>query len=385
MVVERKPLYKMNQDAIAYLANNTNITYLNDGGIAVSILKAANREIANLQDLATTLFQNQRISTANGIFLDMIGELFNLRRLTSTSASVSRADSNIRFYVDSGSLGAYLPHSTDRTKGYIPANVRISNPGSTIVYQTTEEVVFPRGQKSVYVSAQSLSKGSSQSIGANQLTVHNLGVQQVKVTNETSITSARDEEDDDSFRFRISNAVLTLAGGNKTAIESSIISFPGVKSIQIREFVRGTGTFDVFIVPTSQKLGSSLKNQIQTTVQRSKALGIDARVKEPTYVPFAISMQLTFYPNVETGRRQIIRDSVKRIVKDYLETIPLGGEVVINQIRSSVISVSSTEIKDMRILELCFKERPQIVRNITLGAEELLILDEKRSTPIEVI
>lgn len=385
MVIERKPLYKMNQDAIAYLANNTEITYLNDGGIAVSLLKAANKEIANLQDLATTLFRNQRVSTASGVFLDMIGELFNLKRLTATSAATSRADANLRFYVDSGSLGTYLPHPTDRTKGLIPSNVRISNQEASVVYQTTEDTVFPRGQKAVYVSAQSIGKGSNQSIGAGKLVSHNLGVTEVKVVNETSISSGRDEEDDESFRFRISNAVLSLAGGNKSAIESSVLAFPGVKSLQIREFVRGTGTFDVFVVPTSQKLGSSLRNQIFTTIQRAKALGVDARVKEPIYVPFAISIQLYFYPNVESGRRQVIRDSVRTTIKDYLETIPLGGEIVINQIRSSVISTTTTEIKDMKILELCFKERPQIIRNIRLRNEELLILDENKTVPIEVI
>lgn len=385
MTIERKPLFRMNQDAINYLAQNTNITFLNDGGIATSLVKAPIKEIATLQDYATTSFRNTRLSTASGIFLDMIGELLNVVRLPALPGRVDKADGVIRFYVNSGSLGAYLPHPTDRLKGRIPINTRITDISGSIVYAVTEDIIFPRGSKSVFVSAESQQRGSNQAVGINKLVSHNLGVSQVFVTNDFVIGNARDSEDDDTYRFRISNAVLTLAGGNRTAMENATLSFPGVQSVQIREFVRGTGSFDVFIVPVSQRLSETTKEQILATLKRSKALGVDVRIREPKYIPIFIAIQMSFYSTVDEGRREAIRLAVKQNIKTYFESISLGGEVIINQLRSVVMSVSPSEIRDMRILELCFKGQPQIIRNIQLSAEELLILDETRNTPIEVI
>lgn len=385
MTLERKPLHEMNQDSLGYLANNTPITFLNDGGIAVSLVKAANREIAQLQDLTTTLFRNARPSSANGVFLDMIGELLSVKRLPASAARVDRGDGAIRFYTEDGSLGSYLPHPSDASLGLIPNNTRMTTSDGLIVYRTIEDTEFPRGAVQVYVSAESVSTGSEQSIGSGKLTSHSLGAPAVLVTNDRPITTARDVENDQTYRFRLSNAVLSLAGGNRSAVESSVLSFPGVQTVQIREYVRGTGTFDVFVVPVHNKLGSSTKRQIQTTINRTKALGIDAKVREPDYVPICMAIQLSFYENVPTGQREVIKRRVSDNVKDYLESIPLGGEFIINQVRSAVLSSSPREIRDMRLIELCFKGRPMIRRNIRLAPEELLILDENRVRPIDIV
>lgn len=384
MVVERKPLHKMNQEATAYLAENTPFTYLNDGGMAAGIVKAANRQIADLQNLTTTLFANSRLSTASGIFLDMIGEMLGVVRLPATAAVVDKSEGIIRFYVESGALGTYLPHPTDPKKGFIPRDTEISNPTASIVLRTTEDTEFPRGVKSVYVSASSTVNNVG-TIGVGILTTHSLGNSSVKVRNDSSIATSRDFEDDDTYRFRISNAVFSLAGGNRTAVQTSVLSFPGIQSVSITEYARGTGSFDVFVVPVHSRLGEALRRRVDQAVQRTKALGISAKIREPEYVPIAVSVQLTFDSTAEEALKIGTRDAAKQAVRDYLETIPLGGEIIINQLRSVILTSAPGVIKDLRILELCFRGRPQIIRNIRLAGDELLVLDDSRLDPIEVL
>lgn len=385
MVFERKTIGQMNQESIDYLVNNTNITYVEDGGYAVSLLKSANNQIASLQDKITLLLNNTRLSTANGVFLDMIGELLNIRRLESSRGIVDKSEANIKFYVTSGNLGSFLRHPNDQTKGLIPVNTRIFSSDQSIAYQTTEDTIFPRGAKAVYVSAVSLERGGSQSIGANKLIFHNLGASQVLVTNEKTISNARDLEDDDAYRYRISNAVFTLAGGNRTSIETAALSFQSVQNIQFQEYARGAGTFDVLVIPTMSKLGESTKRQIDIAVNRTKAFGVSSRIKEPDYISICMSIQISFYQNVQESEKISIRDSVRNNIKLYLQNIPIGGEIIINQIRSAAISVGASRIRDITIIDFCFDGKPILKRNIKLAPTELIILDETKIDPIQII
>ncbi len=385
MTFERKSIAQMNQEAIDYLVNNTDITYVQDGGYAINIIKALNIQVSSLQDRITVLLNNSRLSTANGIFLDMIGELLNVKRLSAANGIVDKSDQNIKFYVLNGNLGSVLRNPNDPTKGLIPVGTRIYSTDEAIIYQTIEDTIFPRGSKSVYVSAVSLSNSASQVVGPNKLISHNLGSNQIFVTNEKAITNARDVEDDESFKYRISNAVFTLAGGNKQAIETAALSFPSVQKIDFIEYARGAGTFDVLVVPTNTKLGESSRKQIDAAINRSKAFGVSSKIKEPDYISVCMSIQVYFYSNVSPTEQSLLRSSIRNNVKIYLQNIPIGGEIIINQIRAAVLSTDTQKIKDMTIVDFCFDGKPMLKRNIKLSPTELIILDETKIDPIQVI
>ncbi len=384
MTFERKPLSKMNQESVDYLRQNTPLTYLEDGGIGVSMVKAMNRQVFDLQNYMSAAMANSRLSTASGIFLDMIGELLSVKRLTSSAATVSRADNNIKFYVQSGNLGQHFPHPNESTKGLIPAGTRIFNSDQSITFSVNEDVVFPRGLKEVYVGAVAGAVGSNQQVGAGQLTRHSLS-SAVLVTNLQPVNNGRSYEDDETYRFRISNAVLTLAGANRSAIETAALSFPSVQRVEIREFARGSGTFDVLVVPVNSKLSQSVKRDIENAILRNKAVGISFKIVEPVYVSVCISIQLIFSNTVLESEQEAIKIRAKNNVKAYFESLSIGGEIIINQIRSAVMTSGPGKIKDMRIIDLCFNGRPMIRRNIQLGSNELLILDNSRSEAIQII
>jgi len=81
------------------------------------------------------------------------------------------------------------------------------------------------------------------------------------------------------------------------------------------------------------------------------------------------------------GAKNAIADRVQTAVLNYIGNVPMGGELIINQLRSSVLLVSR-DIVDMSILELCIDGRSFSIRNYQLEPDELFVPDETREAVI---
>ena len=79
----------MNSDALQYLAQNTDITFLSEGSIARSLVEATNLEVSKVQEYITASYANVFLNSATGYYLDLIGQMLGLKRLPASSSSVS--------------------------------------------------------------------------------------------------------------------------------------------------------------------------------------------------------------------------------------------------------------------------------------------------------
>lgn len=382
-MVTKKTFSDMVSDAVNYLIRNTNITYFSDGSIAKALIESNSLEIARLQDYINATFQNAFLSSASGIYLDMWGETLGLPRLTGRRASASIQDGAIRFYTTSGTLGSRLPHPSRSGLGLIPAGTIVSDTTSTIEFLTSEDVTFPINAKSVFVPVSASGTGIGYNVGANQLTVHDLGVSDVKVTNDVAITTGADLESDTEYRFRLSKAMSTKYGSNASAVQVAALSSPSVASAEIVPFSRGAGTFDVLLIPKGNKVTNTAKEQTRQAVEQVTAYGISFKIREPEYVPIKLTLQLAFNSNVSDAQKSNLKQLVQSNIISYISSIPLGGELVINQLRAAALA--DRDIKDVKILELFIDCVPRTLRNVQLKEDELFVLDEKALDPIEVI
>ena len=375
---------EMVADAVAYLSNNTNITYLEAGSIARAMVDASMLEIARLQDFVSTNFENSFLSNAKGPYLDLIGNSFGIARKLEGMAKVYKQDAAIKFYVITVTLSQRLPHPTDNTKGLIPANTSISNPDGTAQYSTLVDTIFPLNAKSVYVDAIASSTGAAGNIGTNQLTVNSLGLSDVYSTNDITITVGSDQESDDAYRYRISKAFTTKFSATSAAISTAANSVAGVSTAELIPYARGAGTFDVLLVPRGNRLSKSTKDQALRSVESVTAYGISPRIREPEYVPICITVKLRFEPGIEQGEQDAIKDIAQSSILNFLASIKIGGELVINQLKAAIIN-ANPKIIDLSILELCIDNRPRGIRDYKLAPDELFIPDEDNSDPIQVL
>lgn len=373
----------MNRTSQRYLANNTDITYFSQGSVAKALVEATNLEISRLQDFVGTVFDNGFLSTANGVYLDLFGEMLGVPRISDRRAETSVQDGSVRFYTDSGTLGSRLPDPANAARGLVPAGTTVTNSENTITFTVTTDVSFPINTRSVFVPVQANDTGANYNVGANQLNSHSLGLTEIKVTNDLSITTGTDVEPDSEYRFRLSKAMTTRFGSNAAAVKVAASVHPGISRVDLIPYARGSGTFDVLLVPQGNRLQQSIKEDVRRSVESVVAFGISPRVVEPEYLRFCIVVQLKYTDGTVEGERASARGASESAILRYLGSIPIGGELIINQLRAAVLN-SSSFMKDMKIIEMCINGNPRIISNIQLSSNEIIVPDQEAEDAVSV-
>jgi len=369
----------MNSDSIRYLQEHTDITFTTEGSISRALLEANNLEVSRMQEFIVATAGNTFIDTATGFYLDLIGEMLGVRRLPKISSSTSIDDQVVLFSVATGRLGDHLANPTNANQGLITAGTKVQTADSTIVYEVSEDVTFNKNLKEVYVPVLAESSGEFYNVGKGRLTSHS-GPIAISVTNVKAITNGSDEETDKQYRFRLSNNLSASPTANEVAVRLAALGNPDVANVQLRKFARGAGTFDVLLVPVGNQVSSRSLEITQQAIDRVSAFGINSRVIQPTYIKFRLTVQLLANRGTRSGSvdSNILR--VKSAILDYFETIPIGGELVINRLRAAVVSAISEDIRDIKILELCLNGRAHIIRNFKLKPDELFTPDVNSDT-----
>jgi len=384
MTRELKSASQMNIDSLQYLAENTNITFLSEGSIARGLVETTNLEIARLQEYIFSAQENCYINTAAGYYLDLIGEMLGVRRLSARAGSTNASDQNIQFYVTEGSLGDRLPDNANINQGKIPGGTSIYTADSTVVYKTTGVTVFPKNAKSVFVSAVADRPGIDYRVGRGRLNAHSLG-SGVFVTNLKAIDNAASVESDVEYRFRLVNATVGRSSANETAIRLAGLGAPDVTNVVLQQYSRGAGTFDALLVPVGNSVSFASSEGIKRSIEAVSAFGISVKVKQPDYIKFRITIQLIPQDGVALGAIDVNRLKAKNAVLNYIDTIRLGGELIINRLRASVIDAIGAQIKDINILDITLNGRPHVIRNIKLKPTELFTPDNTEFEAVEVI
>ena len=360
----------MTADSLRYLAENTDITYLSEGSIARSLVESSNLEIARVREFMVSTYSNVFINNAQGAYLDLIGDMLGVPRGAQQAASVSAEDRNIKLSVVTGTLKDKFPHPTDQSLGLIPSGFYVQTADLSTKYKTTKAISFPGSAKEVYISVIADSAGKALNVGKGRLVSHD-GPAGVSVTNLKSISNGGEIESDRNYRFRLSNSIAGSATANEAAVRLVVSNIPDVSRVVFNEYSRGAGTYDAMLVPIGNKVSAQANNLAQLAVDSISAFGISARVTEPTYIPFKISIQLIPVEATGAGTLDAGRISAKTAVIDYFESITLGGEFIVNRLRATLIDAVAPLIKDIKIIDICFNGRPRPIRNFSLKGNQL--------------
>lgn len=379
-----KSLSQMNATSLRYLAENTEITYLSEGSNARALVEASNLEISRLQEYISATYSNTFINTAQGIYLDLLGDMLGVKRLSKRASGVSAEDQNIQLSVATGTLGDAFPSPGNANEGLIPAGLSIQTIAGEITYKTPEVTTFPKGVTEVFVSAVSDSPGSGNNVGKGKLVIHD-GPAGVSVTNLKTIANGSEVETDKEFRFRLANIIASTPTANETAIRLAVLGIPDVSRVELNQYARGAGTFDVLLVPAGNTISTAAQELARRSVEAVSAFGINSRVRQPNYIRFRISVQLIPRTGVGAGTIDSNKLNAKNAILNYFESIPMGGEFIVNRLRASIIQSVSNEIKDIKIIDICLNGRPRAIRNVKLKRDELFLPDNRIGNSIEVI
>lgn len=330
------------------LEKNAGITATYPGSIARAFAEAVSVEIGDLYEALKFSVDQTSIATASGRALDMIGELYGVRRRPiSPELEQERSSYNIEFYIS------------------FPSSSNIVIPKDTLVYNDVTEFSSRQYQYKLQDST-TIVAGTTRAFGRvapaftsgdftaakNTLTKHNFTTVDGSVVfcnNTKEIFALPGMESDDSFRRRITFSIKEKSYGTAESLRLNALAVPGVRDVRIRESSYGMGSCDIIVVPEGQTISSSFAQSIVDALIPKKPVGIRLNVRVAERIPISVSLSIVLPENMPQQAANSITEQVTIFVKRYLNSMTIGSTISMSDIESQV-RYSSDLIRSVNIL-----------------------------------
>lgn len=341
--------------------------------------------------------KSNSIAISTGSDLDRIGEdFFRVSRLDSIRTYTSSRMKAIKFYVDSGlTFGSINYDSSTGTNVpmdiTIPEGTTISGTrnGATYRFRVTADTVLSSDDSEAYVPTEII-QGSLSTIPSNTLKTHsftnytqNLN-RLLKVTNPVPISTGREKEEDEDFRYRIPNALKVFVKTNTPSIYELLTNLPEVSNVYIDEAANGGGTFTVYVQGITPVTEDSLLEDVQSLVSDTiSPWVISYNITKPNYIGLYMSINITVRESVSASFAESIKNSIDTFINNFY-----GEKFYVNSILSLVNSLSSKVLTSSfnyvrvytgdedsrRYTEINFEETPNPV--LYINSKEKLIVEQ---------
>lgn len=167
-------------------------------------------------------------------------------------------------------------------------------------------------------------------------------------------------EDNDAYKYRISQQTLSLAKANETAVRLACLSVEGVEDIVIRPWTHGTGSFSIYVVTDQPIVPEEVMTNVEAQVEEFKAYGIKAKVFNPKLLPVEIKIRILFDKKVAQTERQFVIRDAQQIAKNHINSRSVGESINPHEIRNDIL-ISNDGIADVKVYHMRVKNRPVLV------------------------
>lgn len=322
-------------DMLFDIVNDTGITRASTGSKTRAIAEALSKKLGQMYQVFDLNMIHAFLPTAQGKYLDFIGQMLNVSRLGEETAVLSVADKNIRFYVDVGTFGDINGGNSI----LVPAGTIISTvaAGGGIAYRLVISTILDSAASEGYVPAEAINTGSRSNLGQNTLIYHTFTNytdtinESLKVSNDAEIVSGKDVESDTNYRYRIANQVLAAEAANATAIRLAALSVPGVADLVMLRHAKGIGTFDILIQSTTPSVPVSLISAVTESVRLRTAAGNVGLIRAPVEIGMSLVGTLTLSRAVSASEEADILNTVTINITDYINNLDIGEEFIVNE------------------------------------------------------
>jgi hypothetical protein len=194
----------------------------------------------------------------------------------------------------------------------------------------------------------------------------------VTVFNPTTGMTTETPIDDDTYRYEISQRVLTAANANYQALRLALLAVPGVSDVIGKEFTHGTGSFSFIIIPEFGFSLDSISSSCDAVLQEIKGYGIRHHVILPTQVPLELSIQLVFQDTATSNEKDKIRLDLKTNLYNYFGNFKMGQGFIYNDLVQQVMD-SSEKIVDFTVVKFYLNNVPALLTNQTVDEDAMIV------------
>jgi uncharacterized phage protein gp47/JayE len=395
-----KDLTELTTDALEDLVVHTNITRLSPGSKARAILDAVNKRIEEQYDSFDLNLARAFVSTAQGEWLDLIGALLGVARLSSEAASADSSLQIFKFYVDSGTFG-------DINSGNdipLAAGTIISSKASSAgtLYRITVPQVAYAADSVAWVSAEAIGTGEEYNVGTGVLTYHDMTSytnylsNDLKVSNIHPLANGKNFESDENYRYRIVNSALAAEAANETAIRLAVLSASGVADVLIVKHYRGIGTFGAIIKSITPSASTALVDDVTVRVQAIQGLGSKAFVRAARETGMEFNIVVHYDQRYKSEDIDLIELAIEDLITEEVNGLDTGETFDVSELVARIFeadgrianlgesankTLDQVYIYKQSILE-DNKVRSQLLGDYTPDFDERVIIEPQLTTPI---
>jgi uncharacterized phage protein gp47/JayE len=332
------------------LEKNAGITATYPGSIARAFAEAVAVEMGDLYEALKFSVNQTSISTASGRSLDLIGELYGVRRkIVSPEIEQDRMSYNIEFFISS-------PSSSDIV---IPKDTLVYNDvtefsSKQYQYKLQDSVTIIAGTTRAYGRIAASFTGQDFTAAKNTLTKHNFTSVEGSIvfcTNTKEIFAMPGMESDDSYRRRISFSIKEKSYGTAESLRLNALALPGVRDVRIRESSYGMGSCDVIVVPETQTISPSFVQNVLDNLSPRKPVGIKLNIRIAERVPISLAVNIVLPQGLSSAAVSALENQASIFLRRYLNSFTIGGTLSYADIESQ-IRASSDFIKSVNVLSV---------------------------------
>lgn len=359
------------QRVLAKIGDTTPITATSPGSVARAIVEAMTTELADFYNILDFNLSVSSIAKASGTTLDLMGSLYSVQRKSLSNLSTLNSELGVfYFYMDTPNSQQFqIPIGTTIFTG---TNDLI---GSTFVYKTTENVVFPVGRTRVFAGIKPAFADSVYAAGENTLVNHDFspptGIT-LRCTNPKAISAQTGYEDDESYRTRIIAAVRTAAGGTSDSCRLAALSIPNVRDVSIRSAPFGLGSFEALVVLEDDTNSGTTMASVRDALNKVRPVGVRLFLREPDKImlDFTANIVVRQLTNINTDA---IAARAQIAVLRYLNTMLVGTPIVYNQLIQAIMDSMPEALLDVIVVSYAVNGEEVVRKNYLPGPTEQII------------
>jgi uncharacterized phage protein gp47/JayE len=332
---------------ITALEQNAGITSTSPGSVARAFADAFGTEMFYLHESFKEAVSQSSLSTAYGRSLDLIGDLYNVKRKTlSEELTYERSTANIEFILNS-------PYVSDLIipKGTIIYNDVSSYSSSQYYYKLSQNVTIIAGVTKAYGIIEPNFQSNDYVASIGSLTRHNFITPPGVIlfcSNPKEVYPVRNAEGDDNYRRRILSAVKINSTSSTEALRFTALAVNGVRDIRIREASFGLGSCEVIIIPEVPGKINQIPAVVGAAIEQVRPIGIRVSIAVAEPVEVAVEATLTLPYGTSENLRIGIQNQASIFVKRYLNSLTIGDTASIQEIERQ-IRISSDLIRSVNI------------------------------------
>lgn len=184
----------------------------------------------------------------------------------------------------------------------------------------------------------------------------------------------RENETDENYLYRIAHRWDEAATSNEMAVRLAALAVPGVRDVQMRPYVLGSGSFSVYPVLEPGVHQETVISQVRAAVDKACGYGTRFIVELGEELVVSLVLEVRFDPLINPARRTELIAKAKDAVGSYIESLGLGDRLVLAEIHHRVMDLSDDkEIRDVRVVRMTVDGAQTLVDNLDAEWDERFV------------